>query len=323
MNKKLMFFLMVLIGATGYSQTLQTVLSNGNSSTLPIRISGRTDLGELYDPAQYGAVQIVRSTSQGSGYHLSFVRSGSMIYGMGFPNNSDNFAIQPGASNLTTAGIFMNISGYVGIGTTTLTNPLSVPITNSGQGISLGTYASLNAGQFAFIGLTGANGTFNNGNLSAGDNGSTGMAIVHTSGGLGNSAEIAFVTHNNGSDSKEHLRIDRLGNVGIGTITPSEKLSVNGKIRAREVKVETANWPDYVFAKEYELPSLQSTEQQIKEKGHLPGIPSAAEVKANGVDLGEMNAKLLQKIEELTLHLIEQSKRTRKLEEIILKSKLN
>jgi hypothetical protein len=95
------------------------------------------------------------------------------------------------------------------------------------------------------------------------------------------------------------------GNVGLGTVSPKERLSVNGKIRAHEIKVETANWPDYVFAKDYQLPSLKETEQHIKEKGHLPGIPSAEEVKTNGVDLGEMNAKLLKKIEELTLHLIQ------------------
>jgi len=98
------------------------------------------------------------------------------------------------------------------------------------------------------------------------------------------------------------------GNVGLGTLSPRERLSVNGKIRAHEIKVETANWPDYVFAQDYQLPSLKETEKHIKEKGHLPGIPSAEEVKTNGVDLGEMNAKLLQKIEELTLHLIDQNK---------------
>ncbi|SMC75327.1 hypothetical protein [Pedobacter africanus] len=94
--------------------------------------------------------------------------------------------------------------------------------------------------------------------------------------------------------------------VGIGTgDLRGYKLAVNGKIRAQEIKVEASPWPDYVFAKDYQLPTLQETEKHIKDKGHLPGIPSAAEVKANGIDLGEMNAKLLQKIEELTLHLIE------------------
>lgn len=111
-------------------------------------------------------------------------------------------------------------------------------------------------------------------------------------------------------------------NVGIGTTSPTAKLAVNGDIRAREIKVENGNWPDYVFAKSYVLPGLMETEAFIQEKGHLPGIPSAKEVAINGVDLGEMNAKLLQKIEELTLHIIQnekalkaQSDRIKKLEE--------
>ncbi|WP_276090972.1 hypothetical protein [Pedobacter sp. JY14-1] len=100
------------------------------------------------------------------------------------------------------------------------------------------------------------------------------------------------------------------GNVGIGTAnTQGYKLAVNGSIRAKEIKVESANWPDYVFTEDYKLPTLAETETHIKEKGHLPGIPSATEVKKNGVELGEMNKKLLEKIEELTLHLIETKKR--------------
>jgi hypothetical protein len=99
------------------------------------------------------------------------------------------------------------------------------------------------------------------------------------------------------------------GNVGIGAVdTKGYKLAVNGKIRAHEIKVETANWPDYVFAEDYQLPTLVETEKHIKANGHLAGIPSAAEVKLNGIDLGEMNAKLLKKIEELTLYLIEKDK---------------
>jgi len=111
------------------------------------------------------------------------------------------------------------------------------------------------------------------------------------------------------------ITIDNSGNLGIGTVYPTEKLSVKGKIRAQEIKVENANWPDFVFAKSYTLPTLKETETHIKEKGHLPGIPSAAEVKANGVDLGDMNAKLLQKIEELTLYIIDLEKRMKKVED--------
>jgi hypothetical protein len=70
------------------------------------------------------------------------------------------------------------------------------------------------------------------------------------------------------------------------------------------VKLQT-NWPDYVFEPEYKLPSLLELEQYIKANKHLPEVPSAEQVKENGLSVGEMNAILLMKVEELTLHLIE------------------
>ncbi len=104
------------------------------------------------------------------------------------------------------------------------------------------------------------------------------------------------------------------GNVGIGTSSPGTyKLAVNGNIRAKEVKVETG-WADYVFEKGYHLPSLEEVEKHINEKGHLINIPSASEVQVNGIDLGDMNRLLLEKIEELTLYIIEQEKRIQILE---------
>lgn len=98
------------------------------------------------------------------------------------------------------------------------------------------------------------------------------------------------------------------GAVGIGTETPRDKLSVNGRIRAQEVKVETANWPDYVFHDNYELKSLDSLRTFIAQNGHLPEVPSAKTVESEGVDLGEMNKLLLKKIEELTLYLLQKDK---------------
>ncbi|WP_343302746.1 hypothetical protein AAHN97_14465 [Chitinophaga niabensis] len=106
------------------------------------------------------------------------------------------------------------------------------------------------------------------------------------------------------------------GRVCIGCKTPQTgaKLSVNGDLFAKKVKVTTANWADFVFEDNYKMPSLPSLEKYIREHKHLPEIPTAKEVKENGVDLGEMNVKLLQKIEELTLLLIEQNKRIEALE---------
>ncbi|BBM86318.1 hypothetical protein [Candidatus Uabimicrobium amorphum] len=107
------------------------------------------------------------------------------------------------------------------------------------------------------------------------------------------------------------LRWDKNGNVGIGVInTQGSKLAVKGKITAQEVRIiNMKDWADFVFADDYELLPMDELEQSIKKHKHLPGIPSQQEVKEKGIQLGEMQAKLLQKIEELTLYTIEQNKR--------------
>lgn len=93
------------------------------------------------------------------------------------------------------------------------------------------------------------------------------------------------------------------GNVGIGTKTPSHRLSVNGTVRAKEVIVDTG-WADFVFEPNYALPSLDDIETHIIKHRRLPNLPSAADVAQRGIGVGEMQTLLLQKIEELTLHLI-------------------
>jgi hypothetical protein len=133
-------------------------------------------------------------------------------------------------------------------------------------------------------------------------------------GAWGNEFLAFHVGHNGASNDGQVLTLERMriagnGNVGIGTANPSHKLAVNGTVKAKEVIVETTGWSDYVFDEEYRLAPLSEVEQHIKEKKHLPGIPSASEVEQSGVSLGEMQARLLAKVEELTLHVISQNKR--------------
>jgi hypothetical protein len=107
--------------------------------------------------------------------------------------------------------------------------------------------------------------------------------------------------------STDQFILTHSGNVGIGTTSPSQKLSVNGTIQAKEVIVQTG-WSDYIFDESYKLKALSEVEAYVKTEKHLPGIPSAKEVAEHGVSMGEMQSKLLAKIEELTLHQIEQEK---------------
>ena len=135
--------------------------------------------------------------------------------------------------------------------------------------------------------------------ISYNGNDNNGSCYINYSGDL---------RYRNGSmtDDVPVVLFSKDNNVGIGTLDPQGyKLAVHGTIRAKEIKVDS-DWADFVFKKDYKLPTLGEVKKHIEEKGTLPGIPSESDVKANGVSLGEVNALLLQKIEELTLYVIKQ-----------------
>jgi len=139
--------------------------------------------------------------------------------------------------------------------------------------------------------------------------GQSGLAIGYNQTYNGTAmANSAYMQAESQGVSYRNLLLDPLGgNVGIGTTSPTQKLSVAGTIQAYAVVVNTG-WSDYVFDKDYRLAPLSEVEQHIKADKHLPGIPSAQEVAEHGVSVGDMESKLLAKLEEVTLHLIAQEK---------------
>lgn len=141
--------------------------------------------------------------------------------------------------------------------------------------------------------------------------------------GLGTSGDkfYLFNIQPDGNAAAQYFMVadGNTGNVTIGNVSTDytgnmHKLAVDGSIGARKLKVQQGTWSDFVFQDDYDLPKLSAVEKYIREHKHLEGIPSESEVKKEGIDVGDMNKLLLQKIEELTLHIIELNKRLEKVE---------
>ena len=233
--------------------------------------------------------------------------------------NSNKYAFAGGSPGYARIGAYDITIGYdnlfieaanvsVGHSAPRAVFDITTPIPDGIFGAVLGRLAEGDGiGNGTFVGVQG-----HNTNVVGGKS----FSIVHNFYGQTNSSInfhrgedktggfISFSTNTN----EEKLRIDVYGNVGIGTTNPTERLSVNGNIRTKEIKVEASNWPDYVFEEGYDMGTLKGLESYIKIHKHLPDMPSAKEVEANGIALGEMVKLQQQKIEELTLHLIEKNK---------------
>jgi hypothetical protein len=127
-----------------------------------------------------------------------------------------------------------------------------------------------------------------------------------------NGADITFGYDNLTAGFTERMRLKASGQLCLGTtqVATGYMLNIGGKIIAEEVRVQLkAAWPDYVFGKDYQLAPLETVENFIKTNNHLPNVPAAAEVEKSGIALGEMQGKLMEKVEELTLYLIEANKK--------------
>lgn len=239
-----------------------------------------------------------------------------------------NINIYPGTPALAGDSVFIDHVSIVPVSGSDTLDPTAPTLSSTAQ---TSTTADLSwIGATDNVGVTGYK-VYRDGNLEA----TLGNVSIHQVTGLTASTTYSFtiravdaaanesplsntvsVTTNAGSGggtvdpvwSESGSVASYTGDVAIGAsnVPSGYKLAVEGKIRTREIRVDQDTWPDYVFDKDYDLPSLEEIKRHIDEKGHLPNIPSAQEVKENGVELGEMNRLLLEKIEELTIYLLDQ-----------------
>lgn len=246
------------------------------------RFKLKSDVGwALFDES--GEPEIFSDGVQGGGIYMPGVVSIGELY-------TSSFFVNYSATNLSSSPTYQYNDNQV-----TFNNPY---LNYRAKGGSTVTNAAHN-----FTVLTPL--TQANSNIAAFSNGGSALVRIDKDGNLVSTKDIS-------TTSKVKIGT---GTIDIGT----HSLAVNGSAIFTKAHVKlSGNWPDYVFEPEYKLPTLKYIEAYINKYKHLPDVPSASDVEKNGIDLGENQAILLKKIEELTLYIIEQEKRIEKLE-----SKLN
>lgn len=272
-----------------------------------------------------------KPTSRNNQPTAAYRQSWAFTFGSG--NTYNNFSIWGGnaaTSNVPLSPIFnISSSGNVGIGTPAPVVPLDVAGSVRYSGMMINEANAENttfrlkpaaANTASISGIFEAYEKADIGNSASalfGMANSTwaaplpSVALMSTQQGTGVTKDIIIWAHDNPSATNTALCIKaNTNNIGIGTTTPGAyKLAVEGTIGARKIKVTQQSWADFVFEPSYVLPALKEVESHIRINKHLPGIPSAKEVKENGLDIGEMQQKQMQKIEELTLYIIELNKK--------------
>jgi hypothetical protein len=267
------------------------------------RFSSQNAFGDSYDDTPYGfAIQIARPASPGDNrYYLSFVRTQRNVAGMGFLNTADDvFGIQMGSSNTSTNGIFIKGS-FIGINNPNPSSQLDVTgnVKMTGNWLTMANNNSLFSDANNMALFSGGGYVFGNANNTV------------TRAQITGNGSFWLFNNNTKTVAIEPGGDSFLGNGGLAintyTVTAGYKLVVNGAIGCTKLKV-SQSWADFVFDKNYLLPSLAQVEEHIRVNHKLPDIPSEKEIAANGLDVGEMQKLQMQKIEELTLYIIDLKK---------------
>ena len=235
----------------------------------------------------------------GTGYnsYLKFVNNGNNKWDLA-SEHTGNLRVYDYINGVTRFAI--TPSGNVGIGTTSPTYALAIQ--TAAQNV-----LSIKSSSHSILDIESGIGL--NSYLRFMNNGANKWDLTSEAGG-----NLRVYDYANGVT---RFLITPAGNVGIGTNSPDAKLAVKGQIHTQEVKVDLQGSvaPDYVFEKEYDLVELEEVEKYINENKHLPNIPSAKEIGEEGLELGKMEMKLLEKIEELTLYMIDFKKEMDKMKQ--------
>lgn len=307
----------IITAVVAFSQTAKSqniFPSSGNTGIGTATPSAKLDLvGDLKISQDVGGVNVdfIKFVDNTPGGYSTFgtVGAGNGVMYMNAAGTQNNLDLR--VSN--TSALYVKSNGNIGIGTTSPSGLLDVQLGGANYSttgekaliinkLDRELYFAPNLGDWSHsqISVAGDFGIFWKDQTGPnGKNGSAGLVIAaHASSSAG-------------------IRIDANGNVGIGTNLLSNnanhKLAVNGSIRAKEIFVEVG-WADYVFLPDYRLKPLYEVESYIQSEGHLPGVPSEKEIEEQGVSLGEMSKIQMEKIEELTLYIIELQKRINALE---------
>ncbi len=342
--KKARFIFLLCSFASFYlsSQTIVETVSSGTSGDATLKIEADTDNNNENDNPK---IHFSQDGGLTSGYMGLIGDAGSLFTNSNvnslFVQSPGSFDFQIATNNM--ARVTVNNSGNMGIGTTTPSEKLEV----AGHILASGVTTNIRIEGTGSGNYNGANLILSAKGVNAGNKhastyfithrGLDGVAtlemqrrdIANTYNGTlllykdGHGWEFRTASAVGSSGTSTMFSIKNSGNVGIGTTSPDAKLAVKGNIHTNEVKVDLlgAIAPDYVFYEDYDLKSLKAVEDYIASEGHLPNIPSAKEMEADGIKLKEMNLKLLEKIEELTLYTINQEKRIKVVEEenVVLK----